>query len=133
MNESAFHQLEEIIQDALFPEIDLALRAGRHIDRDDGDFLGQFDVHRIGSFHHRDARIVSQLPIEHAVAGVHGIHFFGSALQQAIGESAGAATQVGTDAVGDIHTKCGQRVIEFLPGAGNECHVDHRNAGSIES
>ncbi len=37
MNESAFHQLEEIIQDALFPEIDLALRAGRHIDRDDGE------------------------------------------------------------------------------------------------
>jgi chromosome partition protein MukE len=37
MNESAFHQLEEIIQDALFPEIDLALRAGRHVDRDDGE------------------------------------------------------------------------------------------------
>jgi chromosome partition protein MukE len=37
MNESAFHRLEEVIQDPLFPEIDLALRAGRHIDRDDGD------------------------------------------------------------------------------------------------
>ena len=37
MHESAFHQLEEVIQDSLFPEIDLALRAGRHVDRDDGE------------------------------------------------------------------------------------------------
>jgi len=37
MHESAFHQLEEVIQDSLFPEVDLALRAGRHIDRDDGE------------------------------------------------------------------------------------------------
>jgi chromosome partition protein MukE len=37
MHESAFHQLEEVIQDLLFPEVDLALRAGRHIDRDDGE------------------------------------------------------------------------------------------------
>ena len=37
MRESAFHKLEEVIQDALFPEVDLALRAGRHIDRDDGE------------------------------------------------------------------------------------------------
>ena len=37
MHESAFHQLEEVIQDSLFPVIDLALRAGRHVDRDDGE------------------------------------------------------------------------------------------------
>lgn len=37
MHESAFHQLEEVVQDPLFPEADLALRAGRHIDRDDGE------------------------------------------------------------------------------------------------
>lgn len=37
MHESAFHQLEEVIQDSLFPEIDLALRSGRHVDRDDGE------------------------------------------------------------------------------------------------
>lgn len=37
MHESAFHQLEEVIQDPLFPEVDLAVRAGRHIDRDDGE------------------------------------------------------------------------------------------------
>lgn len=37
MHESAFRQLEEVVQDPLFPEVDLALRAGRHIDRDDGE------------------------------------------------------------------------------------------------
>ncbi len=37
MHDSGFTQLEEVIQDPLFPEVDLALRAGRHIDRDDGE------------------------------------------------------------------------------------------------
>lgn len=37
MRESAFHQLEDVVQDPLFPPVDLALRAGRHIDRDDGE------------------------------------------------------------------------------------------------
>ena len=37
MHESAFHQLEEVIQDSLFPELDLILRAGRHVDHDDGE------------------------------------------------------------------------------------------------
>lgn len=37
MLESAFNTLEQVIQDALFPQVDLALRAGRHIDRDAGE------------------------------------------------------------------------------------------------
>lgn len=37
MHESEFTQLEQVIQDSLFPEVDLALRAGKHIDRDDGE------------------------------------------------------------------------------------------------
>lgn len=36
MSESAFHTLEEIIADDHFPEVDLMLRRGRHIGRDDG-------------------------------------------------------------------------------------------------
>jgi len=39
---SAFQTLEEVIRDEHFPEVDLALRRGRHIGRDDGtayDFL----------------------------------------------------------------------------------------------
>jgi chromosome partition protein MukE len=35
---SRFASLEEIISDPAFPEIDVALRRGRHIDRDDGDW-----------------------------------------------------------------------------------------------
>ncbi len=33
---SAFSRLEDVILDESFPEVDLALRRGRHIDRDDG-------------------------------------------------------------------------------------------------
>jgi chromosome partition protein MukE len=42
MTGSAFQTLEEVIRDDHFPEVDLALRRGRHIGRDDGsmyDFL----------------------------------------------------------------------------------------------
>lgn len=34
---TAFHRLEDIIQDDLFPDVDLGLRRGRHIGREDGD------------------------------------------------------------------------------------------------
>ncbi len=33
---SGFDTLEEVVQDDLFPELDLALRRGRHVGRDDG-------------------------------------------------------------------------------------------------
>jgi len=33
---SGFHSLEEVIADEHFPEVDLALRRGRHVGRDDG-------------------------------------------------------------------------------------------------
>lgn len=36
MTDSSFHSLEEVIADEHFPEVDLALRRGRHIGRDDG-------------------------------------------------------------------------------------------------
>lgn len=36
MSESAYERLEDVILDPLFPELDLALRAGRHIDADEG-------------------------------------------------------------------------------------------------
>lgn len=35
-NANAFNSLEEVVSDALYPEVDLALRRGRHIGRDDG-------------------------------------------------------------------------------------------------
>lgn len=33
-----FASLAEVIEDSVFPEVDLALRRGRHVDRDDGDW-----------------------------------------------------------------------------------------------
>jgi chromosome partition protein MukE len=35
---SRFAALEEVVRDERFPNVDLALRRGRHIDRDDGDW-----------------------------------------------------------------------------------------------
>jgi len=37
MNDKAFARLEEVVLDPIFPEVDVALRQGRHIDRDEGD------------------------------------------------------------------------------------------------
>lgn len=35
---SRFGSLEDVVRDPVFPPVDLALRRGRHIDRDDGDW-----------------------------------------------------------------------------------------------
>lgn len=40
MKEPLYERLENVVQDALFPEIDLALREGRHIDTSDADRFG---------------------------------------------------------------------------------------------
>ncbi len=40
MNETPFSRLEDVILDEAFPEVDLALRRGRHIDRDDTAWYG---------------------------------------------------------------------------------------------
>lgn len=37
MNDKAFARLEDVVLDPLFPEVDVALRQGRHIDRDEDD------------------------------------------------------------------------------------------------
>lgn len=38
MSDSRHERLEDVVLDDLFPEVDLALRRGRHIDRDDADW-----------------------------------------------------------------------------------------------
>lgn len=40
MNDKPFARLEDVVLDPLFPEVDVALRQGRHIDRDEGDRYG---------------------------------------------------------------------------------------------
>ena len=39
MTEQRFTRLEDVILDEAFPELDLALRRGRHVDRDDADWF----------------------------------------------------------------------------------------------
>jgi hypothetical protein len=46
-------------------------------------------------------------------------------LEQAVGESAGAATQVRANLPGNMKIKRCQRMMELLPGSGNE--VRHRS------
>jgi chromosome partition protein MukE len=40
MKQAAFSRLEEVVLHPLFPEVDLGLRQGRHIDRDEGELYG---------------------------------------------------------------------------------------------
>lgn len=55
MNDNAFARLEDVVLDPLFPEVDVALRQGRHIDRDEGEryaFLSDAQE-LLGSFYGR--------------------------------------------------------------------------------
>jgi chromosome partition protein MukE len=40
MSGSKYASLEDVVQDPLFPAVDVALRRGRHVDRDDADWYG---------------------------------------------------------------------------------------------
>jgi chromosome partition protein MukE len=48
MTDPAYSRLEDAVLDEVFPDVDLALRRGRHVDRDDGrwyDFLVEAEPH----------------------------------------------------------------------------------------
>lgn len=48
VSEPRFHTLEDVVRDELFPDVDLELRRGRHVDRDDVDrysFLDEAQRH----------------------------------------------------------------------------------------
>ena len=85
-----------------------------------GDALGQSDVHRVGSFEENDAWIFAKRPVDDAVAGIDGIDLRRTALEEAIGEAARAAAQIGADQPGDGQGESVEGVIEFLTRAGDE-------------
>jgi len=62
MREGSFtSSLEDMILDALFPEVDVSLRQGRHIDRDDGasyTFLIEAQVQLEGLYHRYGCELV---------------------------------------------------------------------------
>lgn len=61
MSESAFKRLEDVVLDECFPDVDLALRRGRHIDADDGawfTFLCDAEAHLEGFYRRFGADLV---------------------------------------------------------------------------
>ncbi|MGC4086505.1 MAG: chromosome partition protein MukE [Polyangiaceae bacterium] len=61
MSESGFVRLEDVVLDDAFPDVDLALRRGRHVDRDDGawfTFLSDAAAHLEGFYRRFGAELV---------------------------------------------------------------------------
>lgn len=58
-----FARLEEVVQDPVFPAVDVALRRGRHIDRDDGEwyaFISDAQDHLEQLYHRYGCELVTQ-------------------------------------------------------------------------
>jgi hypothetical protein len=68
----------------------------------------------VGSFENNDARMVSQLPIQLAVAHIHRIDSRGAMLQQAIGKSAGGRADVKGDFTIDVDLKFLKRFCQLV-------------------
>ena len=63
MSETAFHTLGEALDDEHYPEVDLALRRGRHIGRDDGtqyDFLADAQALLEGFYRRFGCELIQQ-------------------------------------------------------------------------
>ncbi|MFZ5889773.1 MAG: chromosome partition protein MukE [Myxococcota bacterium] len=63
MSESAFSRLEDVVLDESFPDVDLALRRGRHIDPDDGawfTFLCDAQAHLEAFYRRYGAELVKR-------------------------------------------------------------------------
>ena len=91
----------------------MPLTSPTDIDGDEVHRLGQADVHGVGSLHHDDARIVAELPIQHAITGINRKDFGSAALKQTIGEPASAAAEIGADFSRNGDGEDCKSVIEF--------------------
>ena len=65
----------------------------------------RLEVAHVGAVEHDDARVGLQLPGELAVADVDGVDLGRAALEQAVGEAAGAGTHVDCDQAADVQRK----------------------------
>ena len=77
-------------------------------------------VHRVGAFVDGHAGVVAEFPGELAVAGVEGEDVLSAALEQAIGEPADVAAEVGADEIRHVQGEGVERGGEFEPAAGDE-------------
>src|SRR5215469_3731788 len=77
-------------------------------------------VAKIGSLDDRYARIVAQSPIELTVSDINGSNVLGSALQEAIGETASRRTNVERFQTGYVERKKLERAIQLLSTPAHE-------------
>ena len=83
-----------------------AERDERDVRHDEVDRLRKIDtLARVHPFHHHDARILAQLPVELALPDVDRVDPDGAALQQAVGEAAGGRADVERHATGDVEAQ----------------------------
>ena len=92
---------------------DVPLAGPTDVDSDQFHQLREANVHCIGSLHYHDAGVVAELPIEYPISGINGENPGSAALQQAIGEPAGAASQIGADFSGHVDGEYREGVIQF--------------------
>lgn len=71
----------------------------------------------IDAFVNNDAGILSESPVELAVADIKGVDAGGSVLEQAVGESSSGGTDIDADFVFDSDLKGGEGVFEFEAAA----------------
>lgn len=99
---------------------DNALPRPARIDRDEYGLLGQPRMQCVGALHHDDALVISQSVVKHAEAPFDGIYAACAALQKAIDESAGVASDVGASPSLRIDTQRAQRVRKLYAGTRDE-------------
>ena len=95
------------------------------VDGDKIHWLRKNGVHGVGAFHDDDARVFAELPFEDAVAGVDGVNFLGTMLEETIDEPAGVGTEVGADFLRWEDLELVEGVFELLTGAGDEFHLGY--------
>lgn len=93
----------------------------RHVDDQECRSLGgigrRLGVEGVGALHHADARIVAEFPGERAVARVEGEDESCAVAEEAVGEAADVAAEVGADEAGGVEVEFAQRVGEFQSAA----------------
>ena len=79
-------------------------------------------MHCVSPLHHHNPAVFPQFPVEHAIAGIDGIHAPGAALQETVRETAGAAAQISANEIVHVDGERAEGMFEFGAGAGREGH-----------
>lgn len=109
-----------------------SLRRPAEVDGDEIDrVVRRACVQGVGPLQQRHARVVPEFPRELPVGGVDRDHAGGPVVEQAVGESAGAAPEVGASQTVDVDLKRVQGVFEFEPAAADVAGFVSRSHGVV--